>query len=108
MLIRIDNAAVRSIREAAQSASAIHNTFGLEIDLCILFTRAEVMAIEARLDDGDLFRFLRDVVASWDRLDPDQVLVQLGRCLADLDIALECEPDPGAARPLAAQSKAPS
>jgi hypothetical protein len=108
MEIRIDNAAVRSIRDAAQAAAAIHNTFGLEIDLCIIFTHKEVQSIEARLDDGDLFRFLRDVVASWDRVDPEQVMLQLARCLSHLDIQLQYDLSPDApTRASAEQSKAP-
>jgi len=89
MDIAFDDAAVRTVRDAARAAAGIHNTFGLEIDLYIVFSEVEIESIQGRLDDGDLFRFLRDVVSAWDRIEPDDVLELLSACLAHLGFRLD-------------------
>lgn len=88
MEILLDAGETRTLREAARYASSNADTIALEVDLYIVFSVEQRRRIEQRLDDANLFRFLRDLVAAWNRRDPDDLLALVVTCLGNLNVRL--------------------
>src|SRR5450432_1709022 len=78
MEIHLDKRAVRQIRLSAQEA--------LEA-----FTEDQVEEIERRLDNGDFFEFLTDVIDEWSGDDVDELLELLETQLGEVGIDLKTE-----------------
>src|SRR3954469_6283829 len=73
MEIHLDKRAVRQIRLSAQEAIEEDDTESLREDILEAFTEDQVEEIERRLDNGDFFEFLTDVLDEWSGDDVDEL-----------------------------------
>ena len=83
MEIYLDKRAVRQIRLSAQDAIEEGDIETLREDILEAFTEEQVEEIERRLDNGDFFEFLTDLLDEWSGDDADELIelidTQLGR-----------------------------
>jgi hypothetical protein len=97
MDIYLDRRAVRQIRLSAQEAIEEGDTESLREDILEAFTEEQVEEIERRLDNGDFFEFLTDVIDEWSGDDVDELMelleTQLGEVGIDLKTELKGEED---------------
>ena len=73
MEIVLDKRAVRQIRLSAQDAIEEGDTETLREDILEAFTEEQVEEIERRLDSGDFFEFLTDMLDEWSGDDVDEL-----------------------------------
>src|SRR5215213_11364442 len=92
MEIYLDRRAVRQIRLSAQEAIEEDDTESLREDVLEAFTEEQVEEIERRLDSGDFFEFLTDVLDEWGGDDVDELFELLETQLGDIGIDLKYEP----------------
>ena len=97
MEIFLDKRAVRQIRISAQDAIEEGDTETLREDVLEAFTEEQVEEIERRLDSGDFFEFLTDVLDEWGGDDIDELFELLETQLGDVGIDLKYEPKEGTA-----------
>jgi len=64
----------------------------LREDILGAFTEEQVEEIERRLDGGDLFEFLTDILDEWNGDDVDELLELLETQLGEVGIDLKTEP----------------
>lgn len=97
MDIYLDRRAVRQIRLSAQEAIEEGDNESLREDILEAFTEEQVEEIERRLDNGDFFEFLTDVIDEWSGDDVDELMelleTQLGEVGIDLKTELKGEED---------------
>src|SRR4249919_223673 len=91
MEIFLDKRAVRQIRIAAQEAIEEGDTESLREDVLEAFTEEQVEEIERRLDTGDFFEFLTDMLDEWGGDDVDELFELLETQLGDVGIDLKYE-----------------
>lgn len=91
MEIFLDKRAVKQIRLSAQDAIEEGDTETLREDILEAFTEEQVEEIERRLDTGDFFEFLTDVVDEWSGDDVDELFELLETHLGDAGIDLKYE-----------------
>jgi hypothetical protein len=91
MDIHLDKRAVRQIRLSAQEAIEEGDTESLREDILEAFTEEQVEEIERRLDNGDLFEFLTDVLDEWSGDDVDELLELLETQLGEVGIDLKTD-----------------
>jgi hypothetical protein len=91
MEILLDKRAVRQIRLSAQDAIEEGDTETLREDILEAFTEEQVEEIERRLDNGDFFEFLTDLLDEWSGDDADELLELLDTQLGDVGIDLKFE-----------------
>ena len=91
MEIHLDKRAVRQIRLSAQEAIEEDDTESLREDILEAFTEDQVEEIERRLDNGDFFEFLTDVIDEWSGDDVDELLELLETQLGEVGIDLKTE-----------------
>ncbi len=91
MEIFLDKRAVRQIRLSAQDAIEEGDTETLREDILEAFTEEQVEEIERRLDNGDFFEFLTDLLDEWSGDDADELLELLDTQLGDVGIDLKFE-----------------
>ncbi len=91
MEIHLDKRAVRQIRLSAQDAIEEDDTESLREDILEAFTEDQVEEIERRLDNGDFFEFLTDVIDEWSGDDVDELLELLETQLGEVGIDLKTE-----------------
>src|SRR6266704_2851544 len=91
MEILLDKRAVRQIRLSAQDAIEEGDTETLREDILEGFTEEQVEEIERRLDNGDFFEFLTDVLDEWSGDDVDELLELLETQLGEVGIDLKTE-----------------
>lgn len=91
MEIYLDTRAVRQIRVSAQEAMEEDDTESLREDILEAFTEEQVEEIERRLDTGDLFEFLTDVLDEWSGDDVEELFELLETQLAEYGIDLKTE-----------------
>ena len=96
MEIHLDKRAVRQIRLSAQDAIEEGDTETLREDILEAFTEEQVEEIERRLDNGDFFEFLTDLLDEWSGDDVDELLELLDTQLGDVGVDLKFEKRPGA------------
>src|SRR5580698_10188867 len=72
MEIYLDKRAVRQIRLSAQDAIEEVDIETLREDILEAFTEEQVEEIERRLDNGDFFEFLTDLLDEWSGDDADE------------------------------------
>src|SRR6187401_3665119 len=89
MEIHLDKRAVRQIRLSAQEAIEEDDTESLREDILEAFTEDQVEEIERRLDNGDFFEFLTDVIDEWSGDDVDELFELLETQLGDLGVDLK-------------------
>jgi hypothetical protein len=96
MEIFLDKRAVRQIRISAQDAIEEGDTETLREDVLEAFTEEQVEEIERRLDSGDFFEFLTDMLDEWGGDDVDELFELLETQLGDVGIDLKYEAKAGA------------
>jgi len=92
MDIHLDKRAVRQIRLSATEAIEEGDMESLREDILGAFTEEQVEEIERRLDGGDLFEFLTDILDEWNGDDVDELLELLETQLGEVGIDLKTEP----------------
>ena len=91
MEILLDKRAVRQIRLSAQDAIEEGDTETLREDILEAFTEEQVEEIERRLDNGDFFEFLTDLLDEWSGDDADELFELLDTQLGDVGVDLKFE-----------------
>lgn len=92
MEIHLDKRAVRQIRLSAADAVEEGDTEALREDILEAFTEEQVEEIERRIDSGDFFEFLTDVLDEWSGDDVDELFELLETQLGDLGVDVKYEP----------------
>jgi hypothetical protein len=96
MEIYLDRRAIRQIRLAAQETIEEGDTESLREEVLEAFSEEQVEEIERRLDSGDFFEFLTDVLDEWGGDDADELIELLETQLAEAGIDLKTDARPGA------------
>jgi len=96
MEIFLDKRAVRHIRLSAQDAIEEGDIETLREDILEAFTEEQVEEIERRLDNGDFFEFLTDLLDEWSGDDADELMELLDTQLGDVGVDLKFEKRPAA------------
>ena len=103
MEIYLDKRAVRQIRISAQDAIEEGDIETLREDILEAFTEEQVEEIERRLDNGDFFEFLTDLLDEWSGDDADELVdlldTQLGEVGVDLKFEKRAAPAEGEEEP---------
>ena len=99
MEIYLDKRAVRQIRVSAQDAIEEGDIETLREDILEAFTEEQVEEIERRLDTGDFFEFLTDLLDEWSGDDADELMELLDTQLGDVGVDLKFEKRGPAADP---------
>jgi hypothetical protein len=97
MEIVLDKRAVKQIRLSAQDAIEEGDTETLREDILEAFTEEQVEEIERRLDSGDFFEFLSEVLEEWSGDDVDELFELIDSHLGDVGVDVKFEkkaPDP--------------
>lgn len=88
MEIHLDRRAVKLIRMSAQDAIEEGDTEALREDIMEAFSEEQIEEIERRLDNGDFFEFLTDMLDEWSVDDVEELFelfeTQLGDAGVDL------------------------
>jgi hypothetical protein len=92
MEIHLDKRALRQIRLSAADAVEEGDTEALREDILEAFTEEQVEEIERRIDSGDFFEFLTDVLDEWSGDDVDELFELLETQLGDIGVDLKYEP----------------
>ena len=92
MEIHLDKRAVKQIRLSAADAVEEGDTEALREDVLEAFSEEQVEEIERRLDSGDFFEFLTDVLDEWGGDDVDELFELLETQLGDIGVDLKYEP----------------
>ena len=106
MEIYLDKRAVRQIRLSATDAIEEGDIETLREDILEAFTEEQVEEIERRLDNGDFFEFLTDLLDEWSGDDADELIELIDTQLGDVGVdikfekraAAEAEEEEGAAK----------
>jgi len=91
MEILLDKRAVRQIRLSAQDAIEEGDIETLREDILEAFTEEQVEEIERRLDTGDFFEFLTDLLDEWSGDDADELLELIDTQLGDVGVDVKFE-----------------
>ena len=86
MEIVLDKRAVRQIRLSAQDAVEEGDIETLREDILEAFTEEQVEENERRLDSGDFFEFLTDMLDEWSGDDVDELFELMDTQLGDMGI----------------------
>ena len=95
--ILLDKRVVRQIRLSAQDAIEEGDTETLREDILEAFTEEQVEEIERRLDNGDFFEFVTDMLDEWSGDDVDELFELMDTQLGDVGIEVKFEKATGAA-----------
>ncbi|MCL2726496.1 MAG: hypothetical protein FWD69_18915 [Polyangiaceae bacterium] len=91
MEIVLDKRAVRQIRLSAQDAIEEGDTEALREDVLEAFTEEQVEEIERRLDSGDFYEFLTEMLDEWSGDDIDELFELLDAQLGDIGVDVKFE-----------------
>src|SRR3954468_9600410 len=97
MEILLDKRAVRQIRLSAQDAIEEGDTETLREDILEAFTEEQVEEIERRLDNGDFYEFLTDMLDEWSGDDVDELFELFDAQLGDIGVDVKFEKKAAAA-----------
>jgi hypothetical protein len=89
MEIVLDKRAVRQIRISAQDAIEEGDTETLREDILEAFSEEQVEEIERRLDSGDFFEFLTDMLDEWSGDDVEELFELIDTQLGDVGVDLK-------------------
>jgi hypothetical protein len=89
--ILLDKRVVRQIRLSAQDAIEEGDTETLREDILEGFTEEQVEEIERRLDNGDFFEFVTDMLDEWSGDDVDELFELMDTQLGDVGIEVKFE-----------------
>lgn len=87
--IYLDNRALRQIRLSVSDAIEEGDTENLRDDLVRVFSTEDVEEIERRVDSGDVYDFITEVLDEWSMEDFDELIELLEAHLTDADIELK-------------------
>lgn len=95
MEIRLDRRAIRQMRLAAEDAIEEGDTETLREDIVDAFTEEQIEEIERRLDNGDFYEFVREMLEEWSEDDVDELFELIETQLGDIgiDIKYDTESD---------------
>lgn len=91
MEIYLDRRAIRQIKLAAQDAIDEGDTEACREEILDAFTEEQVEEIERRLDHGDIFEFVTDVLDEWSGEDVDELLELFETQLGEVGLDLKTE-----------------
>src|SRR5688572_15774934 len=91
MEIYLDRRAIRQIRLAAQDSIEEGDSESLREEVLGAFSEDQVEEIERRLDSGDFFEFLTDVLDEWGGDDADELIELLETQLAEAGVDLKTD-----------------
>lgn len=91
MEIVLDKRAVKQIRLSAQDAIEEGDTETLREDILEAFTEEQVEEIERRLDNGDFYEFLTEMLDEWSGDDIDELFELLDAQLGDIGVDVKFE-----------------
>ncbi len=91
MEMLLDKRVVRQIRLSAQDAIEEGDTETLREDILEAFTEEQVEEIERRLDNGDFFEFITDMLDEWSGDDVDELFELMDTQLGDVGIEVKFE-----------------
>ena len=97
MDIQLDKRAIKQIRLSTADAIEEGDTEALREDMLEAFSEEQVEEIERRLDSGDFFEFLTDILDEWGGDDADELFELLETQLGEVGIDLKYEPAEAAA-----------
>src|SRR6478735_8670473 len=86
MEITLDKRAVRQIRLSAQDSIEEGTTETLREDILEAFTEEQVEEIERRLDNGDFYESLTEMLDEWSGDDVDELFELLDAQLGDIGV----------------------
>jgi transcriptional antiterminator Rof (Rho-off) len=89
MEIYLDKRAVRQIRISADEAIEEGDTDTLREDVMEAFTEEQIEEIERRIDSGDFYDFLSEMLDEWSGDDVDELFELLESALVDVGIDLK-------------------
>jgi hypothetical protein len=89
MDIYLDKRAVRQIKISADEAIEEGDTDTLREDIMEAFTEEQVEEIERRIDSGDFYDFLSEMLDEWSGEDMDELFELLESALVDVGIDLK-------------------
>jgi hypothetical protein len=89
MDIYLDKRAVRQIKISADEAIEEGDTDTLREDIMEAFTEEQVEEIERRIDSGDFYDFLSEMLDEWSGDDVDELFELLESALVDVGIDLK-------------------
>ncbi len=91
MEIYLDRRAVRHIRASAQEAIDEGDTETCREEILDSFTEDQIEETERRLEHGDMFEFITDVLDEWSGEDADELFDLLEAQFGELGIELKVE-----------------
>lgn len=91
MEIVLGKSAVKQIRLSAQDAIEEGDTETLREDILEAFTEEQVEEIERRLDSGDFYEFLTEMLDEWSGDDVDELFELLDAQLGDIGVDVKFE-----------------
>lgn len=91
MELYLDRRAVRQIRVAAQDAIEEGDIETSREDILEAFSEDQIEEIERRLDHGDMFEFLTDILDEWSGEDADELFELIETQLGELGIELKMD-----------------
>src|SRR5664280_192548 len=94
MDIYLDKRAVRQIRLSTQEAIEEGDMESLREDILDAFTEEQTEEIERRLDSGDLFEYLTDILDEWSGDDVDELFELLETQLGEVGVDLKVDTSP--------------
>jgi hypothetical protein len=86
MDIYLDKRAVKQIRISADEAIEEGDTDTLREDIMEAFTEEQIEEIERRIDSGDFYDFLSEMLDEWSGEDVDELFELLESALVDVGI----------------------
>ena len=89
MDIFLDKRAVKQIRISADEAIEEGDTDTLYEDITAAFTEEQIEEIERRIDSGDFYDFLSEMLDEWSGEDVDELFELLESALVDVGIDIK-------------------
>ena len=89
MEIFLNKRAMRQVRLSVTDAIADGETDALREDLVSTFSDDDIEEIERRIDSGDFYDFITEILDEWSGEDMDELLELLETQLADADVDLK-------------------
>ena len=91
MEIYLDRRAVRQIRASAQAAIDEGDTESSREEILESFNEDQIEEVERRLDHGDMFEFLTDVLDEWSGEDVEELFDILEAQLGEVGVELKLD-----------------
>ncbi len=91
MEIVLDKRAVKNVRLSAQDAIEEGDTEALREDILEAFSEEQTEEIERRLESGDFFEFVTDLLDEWSVDDVDELFEMLETQLGEINIDLKLD-----------------